>query len=68
MRMTWRCVTCGRQIIKTPPVTIPTRSESIHMGPKCAKRAGLLRAVNPRVAVKVVRADIGQLDIFGENA
>ena len=63
--MTWRCITCGRAIHKTPAVTIPTKGDALHMGPTCARKAGLLRAINPRVPVRIVRGDIGQLDIFG---
>ena len=63
--MTWRCITCGRPIRLTPAVTIPARGGPLHMGPICARRAGLLRPINPRVPVRVVRGDVGQLDIFG---
>lgn len=59
------CVHCGRQLFRDPAATVTTRSGALHWGPKCAAKAGILRAPNPRpmsVMPKAATDHTGQAD------
>lgn len=47
------CVACGR-LLQKAAVSIPSRGGALVMGPKCARRAGLLKARRP-AAVRISR-------------
>ena len=43
-----KCVLCGR-VLLTAALSIPTRNGQLAYGPKCARKAGLVQKVGPRI-------------------
>lgn len=46
------CVHCGRLILRDPAASVKTRGQTLHYGPKCAARLGLVPAPDPRRSLR----------------